>query len=280
MRRLRQTAVSVPALLIAACARPGVPSPEGLAYGIPDPNPAVYEFADTARFAIETGAMGTMEVVAGREGVAELDFRRDDDAFHVTIRFPRLRGSFDNAMQGSVRADETDLHGPVGARVSYRGRVEVVDTPSLSRNLLDVGAGPEALARPLFAHLPGRPVEPGASWVDTVTTVGDDGATRSRAWSIITSTLAGDTVVAGRRLLLIHTDAATSLDVEGVSGGVEIAQHLTGRMRGHVLWDDRARLLVEREEAGELSGSLDLPGMGAGGLPVYATVVRRVSLRR
>lgn len=264
-------------LLLAGCgAMAGGSVPDGLTYGPPDPDPATYLFTDTTVFAIET-AMGAMEVVTGQAGVAELDFRRWADG-RVLVRFPRFRASFRNAAQGTSTVDESDIGGPFTVRVGHTGLVEVVDTPSLSQTLLDI-AGPENLVRPLFAQLPGRSVDIGARWVDTVTTVEEIAGTRSVARSIITSTLAGDTVVAGRRLLRIRTESANTIEVAGVSGGVEVEQRLSGVTTGTVLWDEAARLLVERVAAGELAGTLELPGVGVAPMAVRATLRRTVSLR-
>lgn len=274
--RSRALATALSLALTGCGAMTGASAPDGLAYGPPDPDPAAYVFTDTAVFTIET-AMGAIEVVTAQAGVAELDFRRWADG-RVLVRFPRFRGSFRNAAQGTSTVDEGEIGGPFTVRVSHTGLVEVVDTPSLGQALLDI-AGPENLVRPLFAQLPGRPVEIGDRWVDTVATVEEIAGTRSVARSVITSTLEGDTVVAGRRLLRILTESANTIEVTGVSGGVDVEQRLTGVTTGTVLWDETARLLVERVVTGELAGTLTLPGVEVAPMPVRATVRRTVSLR-
>jgi hypothetical protein len=154
----------------------------------------------------------------------------------------------------------------------------VVDTPSLSDAVLDI-AGPDGLVRPLFVQLPARSVDPGDQWVDTLTTVDESAGTRSVVRSRITSTLDGDTVVAGRRLLRIRTVAENSVEVTGVSGGVEISQRLEGTTSGVVLWDDGDHLLVERTATGTLLGTLEMPGLDVPPMPVQARLRRTVSLR-
>jgi hypothetical protein len=257
---------------------PGSPTPGGLAYAVPDPNPATYTFSDTATFEVETAGMGAMEVTTAHEGTAELLFRPADGGFSVQVRVPRFSASFINPMQDPVRVSERDIAGPLGLSVGPRGVVTVTDTPSLSRELLDI-VGPESLVRPLFVRLPGRAVEVGDRWIDTVTTNEAGSGTTSVGRSIITSTLVGDTVVAGERVLRIDTRAENVLTVEGTSGGVEIAQTLTGTTTGTVLWSTASRALVERWEEGELSGTLELPGVNAPPMSVHATVHRSVSLR-
>lgn len=266
--------------LLAACggkSGPPVPGPSGLAYIIPDPNPVSYVFGDTARFTIETGPMGSMRVVGAQEGEAELAFREDGGGFRVEVGFPRLDASFATAAQGTERADQSDLGGPLLVRLTHAGRIAVVDTPAMSPALAGM-VGPETLVRPFFVHLPARPVDAGASWVDTVRTREETGGTLSSGRSVITTTLVGDTLVAGRRLLLLRTRSVNEIEVTGVSGGMEIEQKLTGTTRGHVLWDPLRALVVERREEGELSGTLALPGAGLGGLPVTGAVRRTVRL--
>jgi hypothetical protein len=252
------------------------PTPGGLSYASPDPDPATYAFTDTAVFTIAS-ALGPMEVVTGQAGTAELDFRHWRADGTVVVRFPEWRGVFRNTTQGEVTAAAADIGGPFTVALTPTGDVTVVDTPSLGAVVLDI-AGPEGLVRPLFVHLPARPVEPGTQWVDTVTTVEERSGMRSEVRSRIISTLSGDTVVAGRRLLVIRTAAESAVHVTGRSGGVEVVQRLEGGTRGMVLWDASAHVLVERTATGTLSGTLELAA-GMEPMPVRAELRRTVRLR-
>jgi hypothetical protein len=264
--------------LLAGCGiGSGGPSPQGLSYDSPIPNPATYTFTDTAVFTIDA-ALGPMEVITGQAGTAELDFRSWRNDGRVVVRFPRWRGTFRNPTQGASTADESDIGGPFTLHLSAAGRLEVVDTPSLSDAVLDI-AGVEGLVRPLFVQLPASSVGRGARWVDTLTTIDESAGTRSVIRTRITSTLVGDTMVAGRRLLRIRTLAENSVEVTGISGGVEIVQRLEGTTSGRVLWDDQAHLLVERASSGTLSGTLELPGLDVDPMPVRARLRRTASLR-
>lgn len=280
MSPARPRSIAALTVLLAGCggAPPVVPTPDVLAYGRPDPNPAAYTFADTTVFSIRTD-MGPMEVVTARAGTAELDFRRWAGDSRVFVRFPELQGSFTNPMQGATRVDESDIGGAFAVRVDSTGLVAVVDTPSLSAAMRDI-AGPAGLVQPLFVQLPGRPVEAGARWVDTVTTIEESASARSEVQSVVTSVLQGDTVVAGRRFLHIRTTSVDNVQIAGVSGGVNFEQRLTGTGSGFVLWDPAAQLLVERVETGELSGVLELPDTGAASMAMTARLARSVSLRQ
>lgn len=260
-------------------APPEPPTPAALAYRAPAIHEALYAVADTATFAVNAGQMGRMVVTAGLAGLAHVRVWPEGDGFEAHVRFLSFRGSFESAPHAPQRVDERDMEGSFTVRIDPRGRFELVDTPTLSQELLDV-AGPESLVRPLFVHLPARPAGPGDQWVDTVTTVEQGQETRTRAVSVITTTLAGDTLVDGRSLLLLRTRAENEIEVTGRSGGVAVRQHLTGVTTGTVIWDDRLHLLVARREEGHLAGSLHMEGTAAGGLPMTAEVRRTVVLER
>ena len=205
-------------LVLSGCAGAGDPAqPPALAYGEPDPNPATYTFSDTASFEIQAPGYGVMEVETAHTGTAELRFQEGAGGYDVQVRFPELDGSFRSAGQGEERITASDVGGPIGVDLSFRGVVAVVDTPAVTAAFEEV-VGVEALVRPLFVRLPGYAVRAGARWVDTVVTREESGGTASTGTSVIVSTLLGDTLVNGRRLLRIGTHTETSLEVVGTSG--------------------------------------------------------------
>jgi hypothetical protein len=264
---------------LAACAGMPTASPGALAYEEPDPNPVTYSFADTTTFEIQAQGYGVLEVETGRQGSAELHFHGDGggENLRVRVRFQRLDATFRDATRQTDAVTEADLDGPVDVGLSPTGRLVVVDTPAVTAAFLEV-AGVEALVRPFFITLPGRPVEAGARWTDTVVTEELGPETTTRATSVIVATLVGDTVVAGRRLLRIETRTETAVEVTGESGGVAIEQQLAGTMAGIVLWDPHDRLLVSRAESGTLSGYLLMPGASPASLPVSTAIRRSVAL--
>lgn len=277
----RAAAAALCFLALSACA--GWPGPADLGahplrYEVPGENPATYTFTASAAFSIDAGPIGTMRIGSEQAGRAELAFRPDAAGVVSTIRVLEFSGRFENPDQGAVEADGTDIEGSWTVRVDDRGRVEVVEAPTLSGPASDI-TGPESLVRPFFALLPGRVAEPGATWVDTVSTSERAGGTTTRWRSVVRSTLAGDTVLDGRWVAVIRTESATTMEVEGSSGGVEVSQRLSGTMLGTILWDPAAALLVARTEAGDMEGTLELPGTGFAALPVSGTVRRTVSLQ-
>lgn len=250
----------------------------GLAYGEPDPNPVTYAFSDTASFEIEAPGYGAMEVETAHAGHAELFFARDSTGYHVGVRFPDLDASFRSGGQGTERVNAADIGGMVGIELSPRGRVTVVDTPTVTATFEAV-SGIEGLVRPLFVSLPGDAAPVGTRWVDTVDTRETAAGTVSEGRSIIASTLVGDTLVEGRALLHITTRTETEVEVTGVSGGVAIEQRLAGTITGTVLWDIEANRLFERRERGLLTGTLAMPEASVAPMPITARVRRSVRLR-
>lgn len=265
------------AAVLTGCGGPSLPTPDGLAYGPPDPDPVTYTFDDTTAVTIE-GGTGPMEVVTAYSGTAELDFREWPRDRRVAVRFPRFRGSFRDPTRARSVVDESAIDGVFAVRLDPGGQVAVVDTPALADPLPDI-VGPEALIRTLFVHLPAASVDVGATWADTVTTAEQMAGTRRATRSVIVSTLAGDTIVDGRRLLVIRTEAENTVRVTGVSGGVEVEQQLTGVTEGTTLWDDRSHRLVERWARGSLEGTLVFPGVEMAPLPVRAVRHGVVRLR-
>ncbi len=253
------------------------PSPYVLAYAAPQEGALTYAFEDSTTFSIDTGEMGAMEPVATLAGTAELVLGGDTSGLIASLRFPRLRGSFDNPGQGTRLVTGQDVRGAFRLAVSRRGGVTVIDSPSLTAAFNDV-SGPETLPRLFFVSLPGRPVTPGDRWVDTVVVREGASGTTSEIRREVETTFVGDTVAGGRPLLRLGTRSRMEVDITGTSGGVEIRERLTGVISGAALWDRDRALLVERTEDGHLHGTLEIRTPGAPPLPVTARVHRLVRL--
>ena len=267
------------AILTAGCHGIGSPAPAGLAYGVPDPNPATYVLSETTRFTVRAPGAEPTQATTRIDATAELDIRPDGGDYRVRVSFPTLRVEFENATQGTARSDESEIDGPVTVRLGPRGTVSVTDTPSVSDALGRV-TSVEGLIRPLFVRLPGRAVDVGDRWTDTIEAVDEVAGTVSRARSVVVSTLTGDTVVDGARLLVIDTRASNRVELRGTAGGVEVEESLEGTTRGRTLWDPRRALVVDRAEEGDLEGTLSMPETGVSPIPVPVRVQRSVTLRR
>jgi hypothetical protein len=266
---------------LGGCAPPAPPSPfaaapDDLGYGLPVPS-LCYAVADTARFTVDSGAMGRMSVSAAYAAVVELELGAGEDAMEARARVHWLRGGFEPQSQPAQAVDASDLEGEFRLTLDARGRTEVLESPVLTPRLLDVTSA-EAMVRPLFVQLPGRPAGVGDAWTDTIVSVEHGPDARSTVRTVITTTILGDTVVDGRTLLRLRTRAENRMEMEGRSGGVLVRQLLAGTTEGTVLWDPHFRMLLERGETGGLAGTLAMPAAGVADVPLSATVRRHVQL--
>lgn len=258
---------------------PTAPQTATLSYDPVLSSPVAYSVTDSARFTVHAGAMGSMTVASAHAGTATVELSQAGDSLEARVHYFRFAGSLDTDPHGRQRVDQTSIDGAFRVRLDRRGRVEIVGTPALGDDLLDI-TSPEALVRPLFVHLPDRPVGTGERWVDTITSVEETPETRTVARTVLTSTLEGDTIVDGRAMLLLRTRAENRIEVEGRSGGTPVRQILSGTTLGTVVWDPLLNLLLERREDGHLTGTLEMPDTGVTGLPMTAAVRRTVSLVR
>ncbi len=267
---------------LAACAGSGGPSGPGpagaLAYAVPAASPLVYEIADTT--AISMDIAGTPVDINGySESTMQVAYAQVGSGVRATARFTALTGSFANSMGPTETLSAADMPGPATLTVGPRGDVTVSDAPVLTERAAQILGTQGAWLR-LFARLPGRAATPGTAWTDTVQVNDDAGGMASATTVILTSTLAGDTTVAGRQLRLIRTTGRVTTRVAGNNQGVEVRQTLTGTSEGIVLWDPSLNALAQRDETTLMNGTMELPAMGMAGIPVIYHNRQVVRVRR
>lgn len=257
------------ASIVAGCGggSTGSPSPGmALAYTVPTPNPLQYEFADTAWIAIDMS--GTqVDINAEAAGTIEARFEPAANGVTAEIRYQSLSGRFANSMAGTITVGDSDLPGAATLIVDRRGQVTVSSLPEASGAFRQV-LGSEGAFRRLFVRLPGRAVAPGTTWTDTVTVSENIGEMNSSSTSIVTSTLAGDTIVGGRTMLVIRSDIEGTTRIAGQTQGFEVRQQFQGTSTAVTLWDPDRRAVVERVETGSAAGTMELPAMGMAGIPL------------
>jgi hypothetical protein len=147
---------------------------------------------------------------------------------------------------GVVSGDLDDVTGYLQAMIGRHGLDELASLPAVSGAAANDYLFP-MLGHALFPRMPTAWVDPGDSWVDTVTVADDgEGASPATTW-IRTHTLVGDTLVKG--LMLIHIVVASKVAVEGVmdEGGTPITGKVTGTMNGSVMWDPERRMVAYAE---------------------------------
>jgi hypothetical protein len=185
----------------------------------------------------------------------------------VTIEYESLEGQFSNPMGGTTSLTAADLPGPATLTVTPTGSVTVGQLPQMTPAALQV-LGTESTLKRLFQPLPGEMVATGTTWTDTVSTVDDNSGLTASTTSIVSSTLVGDTMVAGRRHQIIRSESSITTELAGSTQGFEIRQSLSGTSRGTTLWDPSLGALAERQQIVSLTGTMAMPGMGMSGIPV------------
>ncbi len=266
----------IAALAYAGCATTGGSSPEGtLAYDIPSPATAVYHIVDTASVSVNS-PVGSLDIPATSSTTLSMVFESDPQGVRATGTVESFQASMSNPMQGTLSTDLGDVTGQLEIVFGRRGVEEVVSVPNLS--------GPTAqlspfnhIANDLFPRLPDGVMEPGGTWVDTVTWTMDDGTIETTSNTVYTYTLVGDTVVDGRTLRHIAVAGDVSNEGEMVQAGTTMTQSMTGTANGFVLWDAGRGLLAEAFFERELEGSMTVPGMASFDMSMGGPV--RVRLR-
>ena len=260
---------------LAACVGSGGPSPAGpLAYSVPTPPTAVYQITDTMAITMDTPA-GSMEITTGSSVTLAMTFERATDGVRVTGSVESFDASATNPMSGTESVDDGDVSGTLEFVLDRRGDVEVASLPELSGAAAQMSPF-ASIAHELFPRLPDDVVEPGDTWVDTVTWTTEMESMETTSSAVLTFTLVGDTLVDGRTLL----NFAVASEVEGGAtveqGGMAITQSMAGSSTGFVLWDTERGLPAYEQAERNLEGTTTVAGMPP--FPMRATGTTRVRL--
>ncbi|MGH7553096.1 MAG: hypothetical protein ACREMQ_08735 [Longimicrobiales bacterium] len=241
------------------------PSRPALGYGISSPATIGYEMLDTVTIAMEAGGQNVQIDVKSRIGAA-VDLAPAGGGVRATVRVTTIDATATNSMGPTTAVDSGDLPGPAELTVNANGEVSIVRKPEFSQDLQRV-TGPVDLYHRFFMRMPKREVARNAAWTDTVTTNDVAQGLNTETLAIITSVWERDTTVAGRTLNVITSRITSTTRVRGTTEGVEIAQTLNGQTTATTLWDPVRRMIAERRDVAEGTGTTDLPGMGITGLP-------------
>jgi hypothetical protein len=251
-----------------------------LTYAPPTPPAATYNVTDSTIFDIQGGAIGDIHVASAVTAVTSVTYAAKGTDLEATMRVTDFAGSVSNSAMGGAgpAATEADIDGAATVSVTPRGAVTVTSMPKLTPIIQTLGMS-QSFFRRFYVRLPARSVRPGTVWVDTISASDDNAGTKAVLNDVVTSTFVRDTVVNGRTVALIYTSSDRTLDISGTSQGVQIAQKLTGKGSGRVLWDAERKLLVDRVETAQLNGTFDLTQMGVTGLPVSARGSLHIALQ-
>jgi hypothetical protein len=253
LHRFRCGAALAGALASASCAT-GPSAPPGLAYRVPESPAVSYAAGDTLVVAIN--ALGqTLDLTVNGTARYDVDFTPADDGVRVTLAVRNLSAEVTLPMAGPLRVDEDILQGDLVFDLTRRGDVTVVATPVVEATATPFFAGP-TIAHSFFPGLPGVAVQPGDSWVDTVSFSEGGDAGDSSQTSVTTYRVVGEAVVDGRPLLEIAFEGTQEMAQTMALQGTEIRQETQLAVRGRVLWDVQRGVMFERETVSTGTGTV------------------------
>ena len=254
-------------LFAAASALPGTTVlGQQLAYRLPSPTTAIYQMVDTT-VGTMTNPDGSSEVSGNSTITYTLSFEPDGDGVRASVDLTGFEGQL-RPPEGApmpVSQQQAGLRSYV-VRLDGRGLEEFASGQRrrpYNQFPLFVDAW-EAV----FPRLPGGEVEPGDSWVDTVTTWVAGEGERVVAY---TYTLVSDTTVDGRHQLRIAVsgDGRLTVNEDGTS------TTLPGSETGFFLWDIERGLVAWWEVSRTYEGNVQDP---SGPVSVVFSATTRVRL--
>ncbi len=271
----RTLGITLFTLLAASCG--GVPpSPPALAYGKGTGGGLSYDFADTTE--VDVSVMGQSMQLSQR-GVATWDVSLSNtpSGVDVVMTVRSLEATLSQPMGAPVRVDQSAVRGSLAFSLDRVGGASITSSPSVADEASQMVSG-LSLAHGFFPGLPGRAALPGDSWVDTVSWSGDEGPGSRSERAVLSYTVVGDTVVAGRPLLLISVTGETTVANEMVLAGMAVSQRSDLEVEGHVLWDLQTGTMFEQVRLASGPGQVSVP-IAPAPLPIRVRTTQRTRVQ-
>jgi hypothetical protein len=246
-------------LLLAACAGGSGPDgagPAALAHPAGEERQLAYTQVDSTALAVDVGGE-VVDVFILEDAALDMALAPTAGGVRVTAVWTGLDVEMTNPMGAPERATEEDVEGPVVFTMDGRGRTEVVSLPELQGRASQLVV-PQAVAEGFFPRLPGTPPTPGMTWTDTVAYVADLPDAANTSETVMTYTVAGDTLVDGTTLLKVRMQGTGTLYQEGTTQGMDFFQNLTGTVEGYFLWDLGRGVMRYRRSEVEYGGTMDV----------------------
>ena len=264
---MRRKILTGAALLAAvtACGGSGMaggPAPDGaLAVRLPSASNASYVRADTTVVGVDAGMMGTFDVNVNGNTTVDVGFAEGAGGVVVTATYSAVDGGITNPMGAPISVDESSVSGQLVFTVDGRGRSTVSERLEVEPDAIQL-VSPSGLAYDLFPRLPDRTVAVGDSWTDTISVNEEVEGVASETTTVVTYTVAGDTLVSGHSLMKLNTVSDVEASVNGSMQGMSMTQNMSGSSSGWVLWDASESLVHSAFSVADMAGimTVDAPG--------------------
>ena len=212
-----------------------------------------------------------------------LAFAADPGGVRVTGTVSDYSAGMSSAMAGDMDMGGDGLSGDIEFVIGPWGDVEMISTPEVTGGALPGAATFQFNAPDLFPRFPGRPLEPGDTWADTMTASEDleevaEVSGVGESTTVYTYTLVGDTVFAG---LTLHKITISGVGTSRVSAtepeaGGEVSNNMTSTLDGFYLWDAARGLVVLADLVRTVDGTMSMGG--AGGMAMTSAGPSRMRL--
>jgi len=261
------------ATLLGACASGGpapgeAPADNPFRYDVPSPPVATYLMADTMTMII-TMPDGEMDMATSSATTMALTFAADSAGVRVTGTVSDHSQTMSSTMMGNIEMDGDGVSGHLEFVIDPLGRVEMISTPEVPGDGIMPATPISFNAQELLPRFPGRPLEPGDTWADTVIESADLSgldipvpvAVSGETTTVYTYTLVGDTLVDGRPLRKIAVNSVVTGQPSIEEGGQQLPSDMTSTTEGYILWNAERGLVAAADLVRTMDGSMSTMGM-------------------
>lgn len=201
----------------------------------------------------------------------------------LDIRMNRaiVGGQIDQDAAGRLRAISVVTQAPSEALVTRSDSFTIARFQWFEMDRLSI---PETRIWEAVPTYPPEGIAPGGRWVDTVRLATTGGGNRQALHGVRTSTLLGDTVVAGRLLRIVQDSMAAHYEETALirdftfEAWAEVTRVVDGVGRGRHLYDPRSGLFATRSDTMILSGTMTLANPDGGRFTMPARYERMRAL--
>ena len=251
------------------------PAPPSLQYAAPGSQDLTYGYSSETVVSI---SMMGQSMQLSQEGTATylIGMTATEGGVDVRLSVHALDATISSPMTAPVQVDESAIDGALEFSLDRIGNTTLRSEPDVDQEASQMFSG-ISLAHGFFPGLPGRAVEPGDQWVDTVAYEGETDMGMRSETTVLTYTVTGDTVIAGRPLLVVDMAGTVESEFDMDVQGMAVTQASDLEVEGHVLWDYQASVLFESHRTASGEGSVRVP-LAPGPLPIRIESTERARL--